>query len=294
MSGVAGGCRPRSVVSVARASQAKVDAAYAEVGRLTRQRARNFAYGIMLLPRPKRRAIAAVYAFARRVDDIADGSLPDEEKRVLLEQLRARLESPPDEDAMFIALADARGRFSIPADALSALIDGGVQDTEQTRYADFDDLRGYCARVAGAVGRACVGVYGADEPERAETLGIALQLINIVRDVAEDWRLGRVYLPQDELGRFGVEDADIAAGRVTAEWRELMSFQAERARTYLAEGLTLLDYLDRRSAACVATFAGLYRSTLERIEHGGFDVFDGAPTLSPVAKLRVVGAALAR
>ncbi|TML09025.1 MAG: squalene synthase HpnD [Actinobacteria bacterium] len=294
MSGVAGGCRPRSVVSVARASQAKVDAAYAEVERLTRQRARNFAYGIMLLPRPKRRAIAAVYAFARRVDDIADGSLPDEEKRVLLEQLRARLESPPDEDAMFIALADARGRFSIPADALSALIDGGVQDTEQTRYADFDDLRGYCARVAGAVGRACVGVYGADEPERAETLGIALQLINIVRDVAEDWRLGRVYLPQDELGRFGVEDADIAAGRVTAEWRELMSFQAERARTYLAEGLTLLDYLDRRSAACVATFAGLYRSTLERIEHGGFDVFDGAPTLSPVAKLRVVGAALAR
>jgi len=281
-------------VSVARASQAKVDAAYAEVERLTRQRARNFAYGIMLLPRPKRRAIAAVYAFARRVDDIADGSLPDEEKRVLLEQLRARLESPPDEDAMFIALADARGRFSIPADALSALIDGGVQDTEQTRYADFDDLRGYCARVAGAVGRACVGVYGADEPERAETLGIALQLINIVRDVAEDWRLGRVYLPQDELGRFGVEDADIAAGRVTAEWRELMSFQAERARTYLAEGLTLLDYLDRRSAACVATFAGLYRSTLERIEHGGFDVFDGAPTLSPVAKLRVVGAALAR
>ena len=294
MSGVAGGCRPRSVLSVARASQAKVDAAYAEVERLTRQRARNFAYGIMLLPRPKRRAIAAVYAFARRVDDIADGSLPDEEKRVLLEQLRARLESPPDEDAMFIALADARGRFSIPADALSALIDGGVQDTEQTRYADFDDLRGYCARVAGAVGRACVGVYGADEPERAETLGIALQLINIVRDVAEDWRLGRVYLPQDELGRFGVEDADIAAGRVTAEWRELMSFQAERARTYLAEGLTLLDYLDRRSAACVATFAGLYRSTLERIEHGGFDVFDGAPTLSPVAKLRVVGAALAR
>ena len=281
-------------MSVARASQAKVDAAYAEVERLTRQRARNFAYGIMLLPRPKRRAIAAVYAFARRVDDIADGSLPDEEKRVLLEQLRARLESPPDEDAMFIALADARGRFSIPADALSALIDGGVQDTEQTRYADFDDLRGYCARVAGAVGRACVGVYGADEPERAETLGIALQLINIVRDVAEDWRLGRVYLPQDELGRFGVEDADIAAGRVTAEWRELMSFQAERARTYLAEGLTLLDYLDRRSAACVATFAGLYRSTLERIEHGGFDVFDGAPTLSPVAKLRVVGAALAR
>ena len=271
-----------------------VEAAYAEVERLTRQRARNFAYGIMLLPRPKRRAIAAVYAFARRVDDIADGPLPDEEKRVLLEELRGLLDALPGEEAMFVALADARQRFSIPRDALSALIDGGVQDTTQKRYADFDELREYCARVAGAVGRACVAIYGADEPERAETLGIALQLINIVRDVAEDWSLGRVYLPQDELARFGVEEGDIARGLVTPEWFELMSFQAERARAHLAEGLTLLDHLDRRSAACVATFAGLYRSTLERIERDGFDVFDGAPTLSPVAKLRVVGAALAR
>jgi 15-cis-phytoene synthase len=271
-----------------------VEAAYAEVERLTRQRARNFAYGIMLLPRPKRRAIAAVYAFARRVDDIADGPLPNVEKRVLLEQLRDRLDAPPGEEAMFIALADARQRFSIPEDALLSLIDGGVQDTEQKRYADFDGLRGYCTRVAGAVGRACVAVYGADEPERAETLGIALQLINIIRDVAEDWILGRVYLPQDELARFGVDEDDIARGLVTPEWQELMSFQAERARAHLGEGLTLLDHLDRRSAACVATFAGLYRSTLDRIEHDGFDVFGGAPTLSPVAKLRVVGAALTR
>jgi phytoene synthase len=102
------------------------------------------------------------------------------EKRVLLEQLRGQLDAPPGEEAMFVALADARQRFSIPTDALLAVIDGGVQDTEQTRYADFDELRGYCVRVAGAVGRACVAIYGADEPERAETLGIALQLINIV------------------------------------------------------------------------------------------------------------------
>ena len=271
-----------------------VEAAYAEVERLTRQRARNFAYGIMLLPRPKRRAIAAIYAFARRVDDIADGSLPDEEKRALLQELRGQLGAPAGEEAMFVALADARERFSIPGDALLALIDGGVQDTEQKRYADFDELRGYCTRVAGAVGRACVAVYGADEPQRAETLGIALQLINIIRDVAEDWILGRVYLPKDELARFGVDEDDIARALVTPEWRELMSFQADRARVHLAEGLALLDHLDRRSAACVATFAGLYRSTLDRIEHDGFDVFGGARTLSPVAKLRVVGAALAR
>jgi phytoene synthase len=271
-----------------------VEEAYAEVERLTRRRARNFAYGIMLLPREKRRAIAAIYAFARRVDDIADGSLPDETKREQLERLRAELGAPSGQDATLVALADARGRFAIPLDALQALIDGGVQDTEQTRYATFDELRGYCARVAGAVGRACVPVYGADEPARAETLGIALQLINIIRDVAEDWRLGRVYLPLDEMRRYGVSEDTIAAGRPTPEWRELMAFQATRARAHLAEGLTLLGYLDRRSAACVATFAGLYRSTLDRIEADGFDVFAGAPTLSPVAKLRVVGAALAR
>jgi phytoene synthase len=267
--------------------------AYAEVQRLTRRRARNFAYGIMVLPREKRRAIAAIYAFARRVDDIADGELPAGEKREGLESLRASLDSP-GVDAMSVALADARSRFPIPDRALHALVDGGLQDLEQTRYARFEELRGYCAQVAGAVGVACVAVYGSDDVERALTLGIALQLINIVRDVAEDWSLGRVYLPQDELARFGVEEDDIARGLVTPEWGELMGFQAERARAHLAEGLTLLDHLDRRSAACVATFAGLYRSTLDRIEQDGFDVFGGAPTLSPVAKLRVVGAALAR
>jgi phytoene synthase len=271
-----------------------VEEAYAEVERLTRRRARNFAYGIMLLPRPKRRAIAAIYAFARQVDDIADGPLATDEKQAQLEELRGRLDEPRGDDAMLVALADARQRYPIPADALAALIDGGLQDTVQSRYADFDNLRGYCSRVAGAVGRACVPVYGAEEPGRAEILGIALQLINIIRDVREDWDLGRVYLPQDELARFGVTEDDIAEGRLTAEWRALMGFQAERARAHLAEGLTLLEHLDRRSAACVGTFAGLYRSTLDRIEADGFAVFDGAPSLSPVSKLRVVGAALAR
>src|SRR5207248_2285312 len=270
-----------------------VDQAYAEVQRVTRARAKNFAYGIMVLPREKRRAIAAIYAFAREVDDVADGDLPTTEKRVQLEALRATLERPAG-DPMSVALADARRRFDISLAALSTLVDGGLQDLEQTRYRTFDDLRGYCEKVAGAVGVACVGVYGSDDLDRARTLGVALQLINVMRDVGEDWRLGRVYLPQDELARFGVTEDDIAQGLVTSEWRDLMSFQADRARTHLAEGLTLLDHLDRRSAACVATFAGLYRSTLERIERDGFDVFDGAPTLSPVAKLRVVGAALAR
>jgi phytoene synthase len=268
--------------------------AYAEVERLTRRRARNFAYGIMLLPRPKRHAIAAIYAFARRVDDVADGPLPDGEKRARLECLRAELDAPPGEDAMLVALADARARFPIPVDALHALLDGGLRDTEQNRYGDFEELLGYCRRVAGAVGRACVAVYGSNQFERAETLGVALQLINIIRDVPEDWALGRVYLPQDELARFGVDEEDIAEARLTPGWRGLMTFQADRARAHLREGLTLLDHLDARSAACVSTFANLYRATLDRIEASGFDVFSGPPRLSPLTKLAIAGRGLVR
>jgi phytoene synthase len=266
--------------------------AYAEVERLTRKRARNFAYGIMVLPRDKRRAIAAIYAFARRVDDVADGDLPATEKRARLDELAAALDRPGGDDAMLVALADARARFAIPDHALRELVAGGLQDLDQTRYASFDDLLGYCRKVAGAVGVACVAVYGSDDVERAETLGVALQLINIIRDVREDWELGRVYIPQDELASFSVTEDDIAAGNANDAWRALMTFQAERGRAYLHDGLGLLRSLDSRSALCVSTFAGLYRATLERIEANGFDVFDGPPHLSALTKLRIVGQGL--
>jgi phytoene synthase len=266
-----------------------VDAAYEEVLRITRREAKNFAYGIMVLPREKRRAIAAVYAFAREVDDVADGTLQAAEKRAQLEALRAGLDEPPA-SAMQIALSDARERFGIPHSALSALVDGGLQDLEQTQYATFDELRGYCEKVAGAVGVACVAVYGSDDVERAMTLGIALQLINIMRDVEEDLALGRVYLPQDELARFEVSALD----RVTPEWEPFMAFQAQRARVHLDEGLHLLDSLDRRSALCVSTFAGLYRGQLDRMEANGFDVFGPSCRLSTPAKLAVVARGLLR
>jgi phytoene synthase len=269
-----------------------VDAAYAQVARITRARARNFAWGIMVLPKEKRQAISAIYAFAREVDDVADGELPAEEKRARLQQMHRKLHGGGAEP-MWVALADARARFQIPAQPLHDLVDGGLIDLDKERYTTFGELREYCAHVAGAVGVACVAVYGAaDERERAETLGIALQLINIMRDVREDWELGRVYLPQDELARFGVTEDAIAVGRVTAEWTALMRFQADRARSYLSEGLTLLSHLDRRSAACVATFARLYEATLERIEAVGFDVFEGPPRLPPLQKVRIVGRAL--
>jgi len=266
-----------------------VEQAYAEVQRVTRARAKNFAYGIMVLPREKRRAIAAIYAFAREVDDIADGEAPVEEKRAGLGALRAALDDPPP-TAMHVALTDARARFGIPRNALSALVDGGLQDLDTTRYASFDELRGYCEKVAGAVGVACVAVYGSDDVERAETLGIALQLINIMRDVAEDLSLGRVYLPQDELQRFDVHALD----RVTPAWKRFMAFQAQRARVHVEEGLRLLDSLDRRSALCVSTFAGLYAGQLDRMEANGFDVFGSSCRLSTSAKLAVVARGLLR
>jgi phytoene synthase len=263
-----------------------VQEAYAEVGRITRREAKNFAYGIMVLPRAKRQAIAAIYAFARRVDDVADGDLPPDEKRARLEELRAALDVDPA-DPVFVALRDVRERFGIPREPLAALVDGGLQDLEQSTYADFAELRGYCEKVAGAVGLACVRVYGSEDTERAMTLGIALQLINIIRDVGEDQQLGRVYLPQDELAAFDVEEL-----APSPEFRELMAFQAARARAHLAEGLRLLDSLDRRSALCVGTFAGLYRETLDRIEAAGFGVFGEKTRLSTPRKLAVVARGL--
>jgi 15-cis-phytoene synthase len=263
-----------------------VDAAYTEVERITRREAKNFAYGIMVLPREKRRALAAIYAFARRVDDVADGDLPAEEKRARLGELREALDGDPA-DPVFVALRDARERFGIPREPLAALVDGGLQDLEQSTYGDFAELRGYCEKVAGAVGLACVPVYGSDDMEHAMTLGIALQLINIIRDVDEDRWLGRVYLPQDEIAAFGVKEL-----APSPEFRELMAFQAQRARAHLAEGLLLLDSLDRRSALCVGTFAGLYRETLDRVEAGGFDVFGEKTRLSTPRKLAVVARGL--
>jgi 15-cis-phytoene synthase len=268
-----------------------VGQAYAEVERLTRARAKNFAYGIMVLPKPKRRAVAAIYAFAREVDDVADGELPVAEKRARLHDLRASLFREP-RSAMEIALADARARFPIRGDALEALVDGGLQDTEQTRYATIDELYDYCRKVAGAVGVACIGVYGSDDDVHAERLGLALQLINVMRDVREDWQLGRVYLPQDELAAHGVTEDDIARGRVTPAWASLMRAQAERARVLLAEGRELLPTLDRRSRLCVSTFAGLYEGQLDRMEANGFDVFGASCRLAVPAKLAVVARGL--
>jgi phytoene synthase len=273
----------------------RVQEAYAETLVITRREARNFAWGIMLLPRPKREAIAALYAFARRVDDIADGDADAAERRAGLEACRRAVEALPAaaaDDPVLVALADAAVRYPIPKRALLDLVAGGLLDVERARYETWDELREYCRCVAAAVGLACTAVYGPSDPVAApgyaEALGLALQQINIMRDVAEDWQLGRVYLPRDELEEFGVTEDDIADARLGPGWRELMTHQAERAERLLQEGLRLLPLLDRRSALCVRVFAGIYHGLLVRMRERQFDVFGEATSLTPLEKLRAV------
>jgi phytoene synthase len=269
------------------------DEAYAEVVRITRSEARNFAWGIRLLPRGKREAVSALYAFARRVDDIADdAALPPEERRVRLNACLASLEAPPAEDPVLVAVADVIEVHGVRKDDLADLVRGGLMDVDRSRYGSWEQLRMYCDLVAGSVGVACVAVYDPREPEKARplagTLGLALQQINIMRDVPEDWRLGRVYLPQDELARFGVTEEDIAAGRTGPAWRALMEHQAERADALLAQGLGLLPLLDRRSRLGVRSFAGVYRGLLSQMRSSGYEVFTRRPSLSGFAKLRAI------
>ena len=271
------------------------ETAYADVMRLTREQARNFAWGVMVLPRPKRQAVAALYAFARRVDDIADSDLDADERRRRLEDCRAAIETlpgSPNGDAVLVALAHTMSRYPIPKSALLDLVAGGLMDVDKSRYANWQELHEYCRRVAGTVGLACAAIYGPRDPVAAEPLaerlGIALQQINIMRDVAEDWGLGRVYLPQDELDRFGVSEEDIESRRAGPAWRELMSYQAARADRLLRAGLDLLTLLDRRSALCVRTFAGVYRGLLVQMRDRDYDVFTTRPHLSRVEKVRAV------
>lgn len=250
-----------------------LDEAYAACEEITRTEAKNFSYGIRLLPPERRRAMASLYALARRIDDIGDGDAPVPDKLERLAETRRQVASVAGgsfegSDPVLVALADAAARYPIPLEAFGELIDGCEMDCRQSRYATFDDLVVYCRCVAGSIGRLSLGVFGTDRREEAEhladELGIALQITNILRDVLEDRRsMGRVYLPQEDLERFGCEpDGSGPAGPMA----ELIRFEAARARERYDIGLTLLDLLDHRSRSCVAAMAGIYRRLLTRIE----------------------------
>ncbi|WP_214109848.1 presqualene diphosphate synthase HpnD [Acrocarpospora catenulata] len=248
--------------------------AYRCCEQIVRSRARNFSYGIRLLPAPKRRALSAVYAFARRIDDIGDTEGPADERLALLDQARAALRrSPPDQgDPVLVALVDAARHFPIPLTAFDEVIDGCAADVRGATYESFDDLLNYCRCVAGSIGRLSLGVFGADDlteaAPHADALGVALQLTNILRDVREDRLAGRVYLPAEDLRRFGCTLEVDASGAFTdppARLAALIRFEAGRARDWYRRGMCLMPLLDRRSTACAAAMAGIYRSLLERI-----------------------------
>jgi 15-cis-phytoene synthase len=268
------------------AAAARMRAAYQECERITRQEAKNFAYGIALLPGDKRRALSAVYAFARRIDDIGDGTMAAPEKIAALKQARDSLGSGADNtaetgggsgqadepDQVLMALNDAARRFPIPLGAFGELIDGCEADVRGTQYATFADLKHYCQCVAGSIGRLSLGIFGSKDPAAAgplaDSLGIALQLTNIIRDIREDLGNGRVYLPAQDIEAFGCviePGGPDGTGVLSGDFSELIRFQAARARDWYASGLRLIPLLDRRSAACTGAMAGIYLRLLDHI-----------------------------
>jgi phytoene synthase len=286
--------------------------AYRECERITWSQARNFAYGIRLLPPAKRRGLAVIYAFARRIDDIGDGALPSERKIADLESARqavlnldgasldgasldgASLDGNGQDDPVLLALADVKRSFPVPMEAFGELIDGCVADVRGTRYETFEDLHYYCRCVAGSVGRLSLGIFGTghdlEEAARlADSLGVALQLTNILRDIREDHQNGRIYLPAEDLAKF---DVDLDAPN-PAQFTRLVEFEAERARDWYATGWQLLPMLDRRSAACTGAMAGIYRQLLERIAAQPGAVLSRRVSLSTGEKAMVAMRALA-
>ncbi|MFB9589128.1 presqualene diphosphate synthase HpnD [Streptomyces racemochromogenes] len=276
----------------ASAPSAQVLAAYSYCEAVTGTQARNFAYGIRLLPNDKRQAMSALYAFSRRVDDIGDGILAPEVKlarledtRALLGRIRAAEVDEDDTDPVAVALAHAARRFPIPLGGLDELIDGVLMDVRGEEYETWDDLKAYCRCVAGAIGRLSLGVFGTVGPagradEYADTLGLALQLTNILRDVREDAGNGRTYLPAEDLAKFGCSEG-FQGGRAPAgsDFAGLVHHEVRRARALFTEGYRLLPMLDRRSGACVAAMAGIYRRLLDRIEREPEAVLRGRVSL---------------
>jgi 15-cis-phytoene synthase len=277
--------------------------AYRECEQITRQQAKNFAYGIALLPGDKRRALSAVYAFARRIDDIGDGSMPAADKIAALERGRGMVaalaageaDDRAASDAVLVALGDAARRFPIPLDAFGELIDGCEADVRGSSYGTFAELEHYCRCVAGSIGRLSLGVFGSSDPAAAtplaDALGVALQLTNILRDIREDLGNGRVYLPAEDLARFGCRLVPPAG--FDGAMDELIVFEAARARDWYDRGMRLMPLLDRRSRACTGAMAGIYRRLLEHISANPGTALRRRMSLPAREKALIAAAALA-
>ena len=275
--------------------------------RMAYREAQNFYWGFISLERDQRIAIYALYSFARQVDDEADSAglsrlharpqeggttseRLDERLAVHRERVRACVRGEFADPVMQV-LAHAVARHQIPESELLALIDGVEMDLHRTRYQRWEDLREYCRLVASVVGRMCVRIFGFDDPaalDRADELGLALQITNILRDVREDAQLGRIYIPAEDLARFGVAERDLLQGRTSAGWHALVAFEILRAQELFERGLRVVDYIPWRAGVCVQTMAGIYHRILDKIGKDPELPLRARASLSRIEKLRVV------
>lgn len=283
--------------------------AYSVCKGITRTAAKNFYYAFLVLPRRKREALCAVYAFMRRCDDITDDtafSFAERRQKLdfWLDALHSAQQGNPTDDPILLALTDAQRRHQIPIGLLDELAMGTAMDLEEpgasaspnvpgvtVQYQTFEDLRVYCYRVASVVGLVCIHVFGYRDPAAeslAEKCGLAFQLTNILRDVKEDANMGRIYLPQEDFARFHLSPSELLSQPDVARFRPLLAFEADRAREFYTSGVDLIPYVAEDSQPALWVLVTIYRRLLEEIAEKQYDVFSGKVSLSTWEKLRVL------
>ena len=266
-----------------------LEAAYHHCELVTKIHSRTFYLASGLLPYAKRRAARALYAFCRISDDLVDNASGNPESELQSWRTSILADHPSLDDQVAIAWADTRRQYGIPIGYAEQLLDGVARDIAQTRYDTFGDLTEYCYGVAATVGLMSmhiIGFSGTEAIPYAVKMGVALQLNNILRDVGEDWRAGRIYLPKEDLDAFGLTEEDIAAGRVDDRWRALMDFQIQRNRRLYAESMPGIALLHPDGRFAIAAAAELYRAILTDIESNDWDVFSRRAYVSKRGKLR--------
>jgi phytoene synthase len=288
----------------------QLDMAYSVCRSIARSAAKNFYYGFVVLPRRKRNALSAVYAFMRRCDDIADDNTlsPDDRRNKLaewLDRVHRALAAQPTDDPVLLALSDAQRAYQIPIGLLDQLAYGTAADLDYgqpepssgtqlvARYQTFEELRQYCYGVASVVGLVCIRVFGYRDPAAeplAERCGLAFQLTNIIRDVKEDVAMGRLYFPQADLAQYGLSAADLAATNVdVARIRPLLAMEADRARDCYRAGDELIPLVNEDSQPALWVLINIYRRLLEKIASNQYDVFGERVQLTVPQKLTVLG-----
>jgi 15-cis-phytoene synthase len=272
-----------------------VEESYRQCQHIARRTGKNFYYSFLVMPAAKRAAMCAIYAFMRRSDDIADGAanpaVASEGLRQWRSTVEAALRGEPISEPTLPALADTVKRYRIEPRHFHELLDGTEMDQRVTRYETFEELYRYCYHVASVVGLVVLPVFGYKDKVAlvpAEACGIAFQLTNILRDVKEDAGMGRIYLPAEDLRRFGVEEADIMSSRTTPQFIELMKFEAGRARKYYAKAVPLLDMIEPDSRGTLAVMIAIYGGILDKIEERNYAVFDEKIRLSTAEKVWIV------